>query len=260
MQKISQGEKKMKLSITTKQIAMIAIFAALYTVLRMMQTIPMIGVEGGKFSLSDVIAPIYGIVLGPYVGGASVILGTFLAIAFGRPVTFMFLDFLPALINAVALGFLVRRKWWPVVVLYAALLVGFLLNPLTTLFITIGGIAIPFAWLHIVGFIVLVSPLGHRAGQWVQTLKPAKLAIGLTVLAFVGTMMQHLMGNILTEAVFGYITPTMTPAAFNGMWNAVFFIYPWERLILVILAVVVGIPLVRVLKTSFFRSDKQATV
>jgi hypothetical protein len=250
----------MKLTITTKQIAIIAIFAALYTVLRLMQTIPMIGVEGGKFSVSDVIAPIYGIVLGPYVGGASVITGTFLAIAMGRPVTFLFLDFLPALVNCVALGFLMRGKWWPVVALNAILLAGFILNPLTTIFITIGGVSIPFFWLHIVAFIVLVSPLGHRAGQWIQTLKPAKLAVGLTVFAFVGTMMQHLTGNILTEAVMGYIVPTMTPAAFNGMWNLVFFTYPWERLILIVLAVVVGIPLVRVLfKTSFFGLNKQAT-
>lgn len=249
----------MKLKITTKQIALIAIFAALYAVLRMMQTIPMIGVEGGKFSVSDVIAPVYGILLGPYVGGASVITGTFLAIAMGRPVTFLFLDFLPALVNCMALGFLMRGKWWPVVALNAVLLVGFILNPLTTLFINIGGVAIPFFWLHIAAFIVLVSPLGHRAGSWVKTLKPAKLAIGLTVLAFVGTMMQHLTGNILTEAVMGYILPTMTPAAFNGMWNIVFFTYPWERLILIVLAVVVGIPLVRILfKTSFFGLNNQA--
>ena len=246
----------MKIKITTKQIAIIAIFAALYTVLRMLQTIPMIGVEGGKFSLSDVIAPIYGILLGPYVGGASVVLGSFLAIAMGRPVSFLFLDFLPALVNTVALGFLMRGKWWPVVALNALLLVTFILNPLTTIFITIGEVSIPFFWLHIVAFVVLVSPLGHKAGSWVKTLKPTKLAVGLTVLAFVGTMMQHLMGNILTEAVMGYIVPTMTPAAFNGMWSIVFFTYPWERLILIVLAVVVGIPLVRGLaKTTFFRQD-----
>lgn len=247
----------MKIKITTKQIALIAVFAALYAVLRMMQTVPMIGVEGGKFSVSDIVAPIYGILLGPYIGGASVVTGTFLAIAMGRPVTFLLLDFLPALVNAMALGFLMRGKWWPVVALNAVLLLGFILNPLTTIFITIGGISIPFFWLHIVAFIVLASPLGRRAGQWIQTLKPAKLAVGLTVLAFVGTMMQHLMGNILTEAVNGYILPTMDTAAFIGMWNIVFFTYPWERLALIIMAVVVGIPLLRILfKTSFFGLNK----
>lgn len=246
-----------KISNRTKIIASIAIFSALYTVLRMTQTIPMIGVEGGKFSLSDMLAPLYGVILGPYVGGFSVILGTFLAIALGRPVSFMFLDFLPAFVNAVALGFLVRRKWWPVVVLNAALLLAFLWNPLTSLFITVGSISFPFAWLHIVAFVVLVSPLGRKAGQWVETLKPANLTAGLAILAFVGTMMQHLMGNILTEVVYGHITGTMSTEAFGTMWTAVFFVYPWERLILVILAVVVGTPLVRVLKKSFFRSEKQ---
>jgi uncharacterized membrane protein len=246
-----------KISNRTKIIASIAIFSALYTVLRMTQTIPMIGVEGGKFSLSDMLAPLYGVILGPYVGGFSVILGTFLAIALGRPVSFMFLDFLPAFVNAVALGFLVRRKWWPVVVLNAALLLAFLWNPLTSLFITVGNISFPFAWLHIVAFVVLISPLGRKAGQWVETLKPVNLTAGLAILAFVGTMMQHLMGNILTEVVYGHITGTMSTEAFGTMWTAVFFVYPWERLILVILAVVVGTPLVRVLKKSFFRSEKQ---
>ena len=216
----------------------------------------MIGVEGGKFSVSDVVAPIYGIVLGPYVGGASVVLGSFLAIAMGRPVTFLFLDFLPALVNCVALGFLMRGKWWPAVVLYVGLLVGFLIDPFTSLMINVGGISIPFVWLHVIGLLVLVSPLGFKASRWVQSLKPEKLTAGLFILAFVGTMMQHLMGNILTELVMGHITQTMSLAAFNGMWTAVFFLYPIERIVLVLLAVLVGVPLVRVLKTSIMRPDK----
>ena len=365
---------KIKINITTKQIAMIAIFSAVYTVLRLLQTIPMIGVEGGRFSASDVVAPIYGITLGPYLGGASVILGSFLAIAMGRPVTFLFLDFLPALVNAVALGFLVRRKWLPVVILYAALLVGFFVNPLTTFFINVGGVDIPFAWLHIVVFIVLISPLGYKAGKWVmdipeeglkketaaylftitagfigviigaflivityllpsllglpiiwmgigfiniicglvlifastqvnanpedhkkwgvvitvfsviglgtilgvvggifafkykpqnipdikaRIIKSSKFISAFITLAVIGTMMQHLMGNILTEVVMGQIVGSMQPVAFVGMWNAVFFVYPWERLILVLLTVIIGVPLVRVLfKTSFFRSTE----
>lgn len=243
----------------TKLIAIIAIFSALYTVLRLLQTIPMIGVEGGRFSLSDMIAPIYGVILGPYVGGASVIFGSFLAIALGRPVSFMFLDFLPAFVNCVALGFLVRRKWLPVVALNGLLLVIFMAHPLTTVFINVGGVAIPFAWLHIVAFAVLVSPLGYKAGNWVESLKPIRLTVGLGILAFVGTMMQHLTGNILTEVVRGQIMGVMAPAAFDLMWNAVFFVYPWERLVLIILAVVVGAPLVRVLKKSFFISHPLST-
>lgn len=257
--------RNINLSSRTKIIALIAIFAALFAILRRMDTIPMIGVEGARFSLSDILPPIYGIVLGPFTGGISVIIGTFLAIAMGKPVIFLFLDFLPAFVNTVAIGLLVRRKWWPTVLFYVTLLAAFLVNPLTSIFIDIGGVVVPFVWLHIIALIVLLSPLGRKAGQWVESLKPTLLTAGLSILAFIGTMMQHLMGNILYEVVLNqfYIVvgqnPIVATTAYSGIWSLTFFLYPWERLILLVLAVVVGVPLVRVLKHNFFRSENQST-
>jgi hypothetical protein len=255
-----------KISVRTKTVASIAVFSALYMILRLIPTVPMIG-GVGTFSASDVIAPLYGVILGPYVGGFSVFLGTFLAIALGRSVSFMFLDFLTATINAVALGLLMRRKWVPVVVLYGVLLLAFFVNPLTLLFVPLGNtnISFPFAWLHIVAFIVLLSPLGRRAGQWVETLKPAKVTWGLAILVFIGTMMQHTMGNILFEVTLNQIPviagqPPIIPAsAYPGIWTTVFFLYPVERLVVVLVAVVIGIPLVTVLKKSLFRAEKQTS-
>lgn len=253
-----------KITSRTKIIALIAIFSALYGVLRRMDTIPMVGVQGAKFSLSDILPPIYGIVLGPVAGGISVITGTFLGIAMGKPVTFLFLDFLPAFVNTIAVGLLVRRKWLPVVLLNITLLAAFLVNPLTSIFIDIGGIAFPFAWLHILAFIVLLSPLGRKTSQWVESLKPNLLTAGIAILAFVGTMMQHLMGNILYEVVLNQLyvaigqQPIIPAAAYAANWAVVFFLYPWERLILIILAVIVGVPLVKVLKQTFFRTRTQS--
>ncbi len=327
----------------------------------------MIGAQGASFSVSDVIAPIYGILLGPYVGGAAVIIGTFLGMAMGKPVIFLGLDFLPALVNVVALGFLVKRKWWPVVGLYVALLACFLLNPLTTIFINIGEIAIPFAWLHIAALIMLVTPLGYKAGKWVGDIpeekwttdvagvftslisgvigvfvgvflllityllpdlfalplvgiaigilsimcgtlvvfaslklnsdpenhkmwgavivifsligvgtilgivggifalkykprslpnlkdffvKTSKFIVGFFNLALIGTLMQHLMGNILFENILAQPIGYIERVAFPGIWSGIFFVYPVERFALVALAVVIGTPVVRVLKTS----------
>lgn len=279
------------LSSRTKTIALIAIFAALFAVLRRMDAIPMIGVPGARFSLSDILPPIYGVLLGPFTGGISVIIGTFLGIAMGKPVIFLFLDFLPAFVNTVAIGLLFRRKWWPVVLLYVALLVAFLINPLTSVFIDIGGIAVPFVWLHIVALIVLLSPLARKAPKWVgsvekikkmEKVEPTKqtsrlrkfvdaikriryLTIGLFVFAFIGTMMQHLMGNILYEVVLNQLyvvlgqDPIVPTSAFTGIWYAAFFVYPLERLVLIVLAVVVGVPLIRVLRQNFFRPERQST-
>jgi uncharacterized membrane protein len=245
-----------KSGVRTRIIATVAIFSALYTVLRLIPTVPMIGVSG-SFSLSDILAPLYGVLLGSYVGGFSVILGSFLAIGLGRPVTFMFLDFLPATINAVALGLLIKHKWMPVVVLYTVLLVAFLLHPLSIFLVQVGSFSFPFAWMHIVAFIVLLSPLGRKAAQWIETLTTINIAKGLVIMIFIGTMMQHLMGNLLFEVVLGQILESIPAGAYPGYWTAIFFVYPWERLALIAFGVLIGTPLVRVLKKSFFPSEKQ---
>lgn len=259
--KNSQGEKNTKIAISTKQIALTAIFAALYAVLRAIPTVPMIGVPGASFSLSDILAPIYGIILGPYVGGLSVLIGTFTAMSVKPPV-FLGLDFLPGFVNAVALGFLVRRKWLPVIALNITLLLAFVLNPLTLTFVNIPvgntGFAFPFIWLHIAALIVLISPLGLKATQWAETLKSTKAIAGFAILAFIGTMMQHLTGGILYENIFVYVTNFMTPQSLALRWQVVFFLYPWERLILIVLAVVVGVPLIRALKKTALIPAKNA--
>jgi hypothetical protein len=207
----------------------------------------MVGVAGA-FSLSDILAPIYGVILGPYVGGLSVILGTFLAMAMGKPVTFMFLDFLPATINAIALGLLIKRKWIPVILLNVILLLAFLLNPLTSLFIG----PFPFAWVHILAFIFLLSPLSRKAIRWIETLNTIDVTKGLAIIAFIGTMMQHLTGNLLFEGVLGQLTGTIPAVAYPGIWSTIFLIYPWERLALIVFAVIIGTPLIIVIKKSLF--------
>jgi hypothetical protein len=244
-----------KTSIKTKTIATIAIFSALYAAIRPIPLGPIIGLSA-SFSVSDALAPLYGIILGPYVGGLSVLTGTFIGMALGKAPVFLGLDFLPALVNAVALGFLMRKKWLPVVVLYAGLLVAFVLYPMTSVFINVpignATIALPFVWLHIVAFVVLLSPLTPKAVQWIQTLKPSRLTAGIAILAFIGTMMQHLTGNLVFEVVLGEPIGGITLEGFRGIWAVAFFAYPVERTVLVIISVVIGVPLVRVLKKSLF--------
>jgi hypothetical protein len=271
--KIITSEKQiMKLNlkpvITTKQVALMVVFSAIYAVMRIIPTFPLLGVEGASFSAADILAPIYGIILGPYVGGVCVILGTFMGMTMKTPF-FLGLDFLPAFVNAVALGFLARKKILPAAILYIVLLSAFVLNPLTLNFVSIPGTTImwPFTWLHIVAFVVLLL-LGLKAGEWVQSAKPividnaksgfrrfiskasSKAVMGFAILAFVGTMLQHLMGNILYENILVTVTHTFTPEFLLFKWNLVFFLFPWERLILVVFATLIGVPLLYVLKES----------
>ena len=235
-------------------VASVAIFAVLYAVLRLIPTFPMIGVSGAVFSLSDMMAPIYGVILGPLVGPLSVILGTFIAIALGKPVTFLFLDFLPATLNALVVGLILHRRFTSAIILNIIILAAFLANPLTVIFVNVNlsnqSILLPFHWLHYVALAVLISPLSRRAAEWVRGASAASLAKGLVVVSLIGTMLQHSTGGILFEVILGQYLGVVKPESYLLIWNTVFYIYPIERVVLAILATIVGTPIVRSLKAS----------
>jgi hypothetical protein len=68
------------------------------------------------------------------------------------------------------------------------------------------------------------------------------------------------MGNILFELSFGQIgNPPIIPAAgWPAEWTVVVFAYPVERTILIVSAVLVGIPLIRTIqKNHFLKIGKQ---
>ena len=75
-------------------------------------------------------------------------------------------------------------------------------------------------------------------------------------MAFVGTMMQHLMGNLLFETIMAQPIGGIPVDAYPGIWTSIFLVYPVERLALVALATIVGVPLLRVLKKSFLLPEK----
>jgi len=152
---------------------------------------------------------------------------------------------------------MLKRKWKIVILLNSILLITFLLHPFTSVFINIPigdlTIPIPFAWLHIIAFIVLLSPLSRKAVDWFFTMETKNIVKGLAILAFVGTMMQHLMGNLLYETIFGQVLQYYSQLDFATiLWPTVFYLYPIERVVLVILTVVVGAPLIRTLRRSLF--------
>lgn len=231
-------------------LALLSIFAVLYNVLRFIPTFPMIGATG-TFSASDVVAPLYGLLLGPYIGGGSIILGTFLSIIFGRPAIFLGLDFLPSFVGAITLGLLAKQRFHIVTIIFALLFLLFLINPLTLLFVNLPyGLVIPFNWLHILAFALLLSPLSKKALNWITNSEPKYLPQGLLIFVFIGTMIQHLTGALLFEFVFGFLLGNISQDSWPSIWEPIFFLYPVERIIITILATIVGSALIRTLGIS----------
>ena len=243
----------------SNSIMLVASLAAVYAILRIIPTFPLLGVPGAYFSVSDVIASLYGILLGPYLGPLSIMLGTFIGYFAGKPPVFLGLDFLPAAINSIVVGFVMRGKRKYSIIIYLVLLVLFFIHPYAPRMIQIGlsygedGLAFPFIWMHLIGLIILVSPVGKHTSRLINEKSIKMSAIGFLLLSLIGTLSQHLMGNLLFSSI---ILPTLSVEAANTIWWGIFWVYPIERVLIVILSVIIGLPIIRTLGTSIFNIKK----
>ena len=228
-----------------------ATFAAVYAILKFVPISFWIGGTGRVFTATEFVAPLLGITLGPYAGTVAAVVGTFLSIAFTWRMNFFGLDFLPVTVNVLVLGFLIRGKRLYSVLLYSALLVLFFVHPSTLRVVSVpftnGGIEVPFVWLHIVAWVLLLSPLSKKSVDWICGMTVARATAAAFLLTLIGTTAQHLTGTLLFASM---ATPLMgiTPETLGIRWLAVFYVYPVERLVVVLGATVVTVAVVKALK------------
>src|SRR5437899_10488168 len=105
--------------------------------------------------------------------------------------------------------------------------------------------------MHLVALIVLVSPLTKDLTTRLTSHHYASLIRPVIVLAFTGTMIEHLTGGILYATVFG-------KAALN-FWPVIFLVYPIERTILVVRATLIGASLLSLLRPSVFEGSLETS-
>ncbi len=226
-----------------------AVFAAVYGLLRLVPISVWIGVPGRVFTATEFMAPLFGLLLGPYGGSIAAIVGTFVAIILTGRMNFFGLDFLPAMTNALVLGLMVWNRRVLSILLYSLLLVLFFVHPMTLNFVSIpfwNGVPVPFVWLHLIAWVLLVSPLGGKSVEWIQDRAHWKAVCSAFVLALIGSTAQHLTGTILFATV---AVPLMgiTPEALRASWTAIFYVYPVERLIVLFFATMVVAGITRAL-------------
>ncbi len=250
----------------TVRLALTATLAAVYLVFRAVPTFPNILFPGTFLRAGDIVAPLYGIILGPLLGPVAIIIGTGAGYFTVAPPVFLGLDFLPASVCAATVGLMIRRGRLSATVLYTLILTSFVLLPFTALTIQFQGTEVPYNWLHLVGLALLVSPAGTYAARTISRIRSPRtsqpgqtkipqsgpLVASIAIVAFVGTLAQHLMGGILTEVVVGlnfHATPIRF-ASWKAFWTFVFYVYPIERSIITILAAILAAPVLVALRNS----------
>lgn len=235
-----------------------ATFAAIYGTLKLVPISVWIGASGRVFTATEFVAPLLGIMLGPYAGSVAAVVGTFVSIVFTGRMNFFGLDFLPVTVNALVLGLMMRKRWLLSGLLYSALLVLFFVHPWTLHFISVpllnGAIELPFVWLHILAWLLLLSPLGRKSVDWISGRTVSKATAAAFLLTLVGTTAQHLTGTLLFASMAGPLMG-ITPEKLALGWAAVFYVYPVERLMVVLAATLITAAVVKATKaTGLFRA------
>ncbi len=139
--------------LTTRKIALIAIFSALYYVMSFMPGIKIAtGAVNTSIQIEAFMASVFGLILGPYIGAITAFMGALLAwlLPPGIP-SLTSAIFLPSpIINAFTVGLIYRGKWKPAFVTLAAVILAFWILPATQ----------PWTEYSYVGFFVMWDKIG----------------------------------------------------------------------------------------------------
>lgn len=179
-----------KLKLSSIEVALVAIFAALSVVTsKVIPGIPIIGVPDANISLDASLAPVYGIIIGPYLGSLAALLGGLIS----ATSVFDILTSFSTAISAFVAGFLVRKKISPNHNIGGWIIAAFTLISLIIGWYTtwVGQQAPLYPILHFLGLLIVLVFRGRiatyfeesnssREKKW--TAKPSFILLGISVL------------------------------------------------------------------------------
>lgn len=183
-----------KIWISTRDIAMTAIFAALsWIVSEFVPGIPIIGASGSRISFDAALAPIYGIIIGPYLGFLAALIGGLVAAGS----LFTILTSFCTGISAFVAGMLVTRRnsngkvmrGWMFSAILLALLIGGWYST------EVGRQASSYPIPHLLGLLVILAARGWIANKIEEERKEKALS------PVKGLNSQHVIGGVISIAL-----------------------------------------------------------
>ena len=234
------------MELTAKNVAMMAIFAALYYVLSLIAPIRIpTGVGNLEISFAALIASVIGIVLGPYLGTASALLGA--SVAWILPPSGGSLFGLPFLLspalNALVTGLIFYRKWKYGFVVFAAFIVAFLFTPPIWPVTENWLVAIAVLFDKIIALLMIV-PVALFAKQ----LSVGKASLFCFLLFFIGNQADNMWGSFIFATPMVYGLFGYTAADVQIAFLASPFLYPAVRIVQALIGMLIAVPLMQALK------------
>lgn len=230
------------MNISAKTLSFIISFSVLYAFLRVLPSFPMVGISGGYFSAADFITSLYGIILGPYLGVISVVLGVFISFILGKAPVFVGLDFLPAAANVFIVGLLIKKKYSYALLLYVGILLIFILHPLTIFSVTISDqLQVPYNWFHMISVILLLSLVYFKKSITLTGNFNLSTFRFMFIVCFIGTSIQHVVGGMLFATISTSVTKFIAVEALPAIWTTIFYLYPIERTFITVISTILSV-------------------
>jgi uncharacterized membrane protein len=187
------------MKLTSRQVAIIAVFAALYAIVSRLPGIPIIG-GAGKIEPVVILDPIVGILLGPWIGGLTSLLGNFVAWIIPSVSFYGMLNLPTGPIAAIVSGSLARNtknsNWKFAAIIYAVLMGLWYLTPS-------GREAFYYPFLHWTAF-ALILIFREKAHNLLNADTNHKKILGVTICGFSGIMANHMTGNLIYIGSVGW--------------------------------------------------------
>ncbi len=235
---------------STRNIALVAIFAALYYVLSLiLPALYAIGVPNLQIQLEALIASVFGLILGPFLGMLAAFLGVLVTWVIPpvamNPLSIPFLLSPP--LNAFVVGLIFYRKWKWGFALFSFLIAAFLFLPPSQPLTEYYYVSAAVLWDKVIAlFLIIPAVMLSR-----DLSGPKRLPILIFVLAFVGNQVDNMWGTNMfaipqVYRLFGF--PDVDSVRLTFLVSP--FFYPAIRIAQAIIATVIAVPLLRSLKNT----------
>lgn len=194
--------------LSTKQVAMTALFAALIAIVTRLPGIQIaLGLRLGSIEFSVPLYAVSGITLGPWVGALAALIGNFVAWIIPKSSVMGLLVIPAGAFAALTTGFLARNtKWcnWKAAAIVLAVLIGLW-------YVTPVGSEAPFypMFLHLPA-LALILIFRNKLFDFMNSQSKRLVTIGVGISSYAGVIADHMWGNLMFITVVNLVVGMKT--------------------------------------------------
>ena len=248
------------LKISARNIALAAVFAALYYVLSLVSPkIPSIGLPELRIQLEALIASVFGIILGPYLGALSAFTGAL--VTWILPPTSMAPMGAPFLLspplNALIVGLIFYKKSKWAFALLGLLIAAFLFLPPSQPLSDYYYVPVAVLWDKVIA-LLLIIPVAIFGGKLASR---RYIAMLFFIICFIGNQADNMWGADVFSIPLVYNNIFSIPLeVVRGLFVFSPFMYPAIRLVQATLGTAIVVPLMAALKNTGWTMQEKSIV